>query len=58
MITILGYQEALARQGEFDFVISINDANIQPIFRVRGKEDTLYLNFNDVWFDDEGQKTI
>lgn len=57
-IHLLGYQEAKAREGQFVNSISINDHNIEPRFRVYGTKSTLELNFNDIWLNEQGEKTI
>lgn len=60
MIHLLGFHEALAKQGMFDYSISINDDGVTPQteWRVYGKKDTLKLSFNDVWLDDNGRQMI
>ncbi len=61
MITLLGYMEAIQHEqthGKFDYSVSINDANPEPSFRVYGSKATLLLNFNDVWLNENGKKTI
>ena len=49
MIEILSFYEAKKREGEFKYVISINDHLLYPIFRVYGTKSNCNLNFNDIW---------
>jgi predicted protein tyrosine phosphatase len=57
-LEILGYHEAKSREGQFEYVISINDASTEYSWRVIGTKATLFLNFNDVWYDEQGRMTI
>lgn len=51
-IEVLSYNEGKAKEGKWDYVISVNDYNPLPVFRVFGNKGTALFNFNDIWLDD------